>query len=212
MINYDNMPSVKTTAINQITFILGSTKGRQKPYQLFYCAGRDGQIYLSVEHLIGMLFNCVPVPRSHRSNAFTVSPCFSFKYVKSEYYFEFHNQAVASGAKLICKGRNPFAMGIPLPLLKRFLDAIEPCFKFFTDSSGVNCPAFYEAAARRFNAFKRGRYQELIERLAPASLNKKPECSNALNTAPVRAPRAYTGRAYSVRSNPRFANAYYDWL
>ena len=227
MINYDNLPSVETTQINQAVYVFKCGKGWHKSYKLDYCIDQEGRIYLSLEHLIAMFYGLEPKPRSESNKAASivkanVSPCFSLREVSANYYIGFHNQALADGAKVIRIKSAPFALGLPLSSLDHFLNAIEPRINALkdVDTKSDTIKRKNASVLRRFNFFKYKLSHNLID-MTPTQCetqNKAPYQTKYLLHPDVigencnYVPRSYTGRIYNVRHNPRFAEAYYNWL
>lgn len=121
MLSYDSLPKFKLSPIKSLYFRFGRSR---EPYEVPYIV-TDGQIYLSLEHLVALGCGTRARPASGEANNST-SPCVANIGVDAAGFKRCAKEAIELGAKVIMRnGGKPYALGLPLSAIYPMLQTIK---------------------------------------------------------------------------------------
>ena len=151
MISYANLPKFKLSPIKSLYFRFGRSR---EPYEVPYIV-TDGQIYLSLEHLVALGCGTRAKPATGTANNAT-SPCVSNIGVNAAGFKRCVKEAIELGAKVIMRdGGRPYALGLPLSAIRPMLQTIK--------RAAAKTKAKPTAVAMQIQQNKLNRISELIE-------------------------------------------------
>lgn len=132
MISYDGLPQLPSCA--SLCFVPYRIGHNQKSYDIPYTQC-DGETYLSLEHLIAMLYshrplpcwrNITPLSDFARVKKISVSPCMVRLGASRSVFSACQEIALRYGGKVIVTQNSKFALGLPLSSLPKSLREMYP--------------------------------------------------------------------------------------
>lgn len=177
MISYDGLPQLPSCA--SLCFVPYRIGHNQKSYDIPYTQ-YDGETYLSLEHLIAMLYshrplpcwrNITPLSDFARVKKISVSPCMVRLGASRSVFSACQEIALRYGGKVIVTQNSKFALGLPLSSLPKSLREMYPAI----------ATAYRDEGNKQFVRYAFYRTRELLadncERLINAVRNHNKPCA-----------------------------------
>lgn len=128
MDSYDSLPELKSGRNLKYFYTFTPTAN---PYELPYTLERDGKIYLSLEHLIGMICGAHVMPRRDYLSGYRliISPCCIGLNINKTLFDKCQRAALKAGGKVMMGTEHPIALAFPLDALEQVLVAFKEALK-----------------------------------------------------------------------------------